>query len=164
MTERQRLLHNITEVMKGFVDYCSPTPKDVNFEIYDSTGNLQTYTYSNIKKQIEANKFVQISDMTLSGSVAGGEYNRIYEHTVQKEGFYFLGFNFTPQSDADINAVVVVSNFGKSYAYGGFYNGSAISGIKFLEAGEKIYIDMYGGNNNDWVIHYANLTVVQLFS
>jgi len=141
--------------------YSPPTVVSKDGVFYQALQTTNTTPPSADWKHIMAGATEQIAVLSIQASVDAGKTNRIFEYTVEEEGFYSLFFSFTPDTTSDPSAPGVKSSFGTTYAYGQIYNGTAIGGEKKFSPGDIIYIDILGENNGQWTVYKSYLTLVK---
>lgn len=119
------------------------------------TGSVEEYLSSLNSKPVE-----MIVNVSLGGSVAAGKTNRIFEHIVEKDGFYIFLFYYTP--NPSINSSLVVTPFGGSLTHGNIYNGSASVGCGFFSVGDSLFVEILGWNNGAWSLFESNLSIARI--
>ena len=99
---------------------------------------------------------------SISASVNGGETNRIFSFAVPKAGAYELSFAWTGDDADDGTGKYIRTNKVSSINYNTGYSGNGLTWAAIFTAGDVIYIDMIGANNQGWGLYSSYVTLKRI--
>lgn len=115
-----------------------------------------------VKSQANTSELIK-SKYIGSATAQAGASTRVFTHTVLEDGLYLIAFSALPhvRYSGDV-ASIFNTSVGSFYGYGNTYNGTSLTRAVHLTAGDIVYMDVYGSNNQTNVLHHGYATILKI--
>jgi len=119
-----------------------------------------TWNYSWVKLPVVP--YVEYDKPISSVTAQANQTIRAATHTVTEDGVYFITASATPSSVSTSAYRYYSTPIGGIYSYNASFNGSAVSGVANLSAGNEIYLDVVGASSGTNVLHTGRITAIRI--